>query len=604
MIDNRESLISDVLKHADIVKVISSYIKVNKKGKNYTAICPFHDDSNPSLMISSEKQIFKCFVCGTAGNAISFVEKYEHISFFEALKKVAEICNYSDPRLERKEKAKPKDVTKEPLYKCLEDLCSLYQYALSTDEGKKGLDYFLKRNLDEKFQTKYLLGYSFENGSETCSFLQKKGHSLKTIEDTGIANLINGKLQDKNRGRAIFPICDFEGRVVGFSARKIDDKLNEPKYINSPETPIFHKASILYNYHIAKEKAKIEGYVYVLEGFMDVYALDKIGIQSAVALMGTALSEEHIKMLRMLGVEVRLCLDGDNPGQQAMMKAANQLSKAGIQFRVVNSNGNLKDPDEIFNEDGPDALRVYLNNLYDRVDFALSYYQKTNPLKTIQEKKKIVEFFIPILSNVSDSLEFDSYLRKLANVTGFEIESLRDLMQKAKKEKTVLTPIQLIKQFQPEKKDLMRLELAEREILYQMLKNNSAIEFYETKMDGFYDEIYRSIANFLVDYAKNNKSIEINDLISKFEISDIDNKDELIEKLTEIYFEKYHPENCNENLLNDYLNTINEEKQKIFESDLLQQALQGKSPLEQARIISNFNRKRILKEKEKMKNGN
>lgn len=594
------SLISDVLKHADIVKVISSYINVNKQGKNYTAKCPFHDDSNPSLMISSEKQIFKCFVCGTAGNAISFVEKYEHISFFEALKKVAEISGYNDPRLEVKQKKIYIDKSKEALYKCLDDLTNLYQYALSTEEGKDGLDYFLSRHLDNNLQRRFLLGYSFKDGVATCEFLQKKGHSLKTIEDTGIASIINGKFTDKNRGRAIFPICDTYGRVIGYSARRIFNS-NEPKYINSPETTIFQKNKILYNYHIAKEKAKIAGYIYVLEGFMDVFALAKIGIDSAVALMGTALSDAHIQLLRKLGVEVRLCLDGDEPGQKAMMKASYQLAKAGINFRIVNSNGILKDPDEILNEDGEEALKNYLLNLCDRIDFALIYYKRFNSLKSISEKKKLVEAFIPILNDIDDELVLDSYLRKLADITGFEIDSLKEFIAKAKKEYLLKksTPSEVMKEFHPEKKDLMRLELAEREILYQMLRNNEAVEFYENKMDGFYDEIYRSIANFIVDYAKTHQQIEINDLISNLEISELENKKELIDTLTDIYFEKYHLDVCSEAILTDYLNTIKHEKERIFESDLLQQAINGKSPLEQARIISRFNRKRLFKDKEK-----
>ena len=195
-----EELVKSVLKATDIVKVVSSYLNVTKKGKNYVAVCPFHDDTNPSLSINPEKQIFKCFVCGTGGTAISFVQKYERINFIDAVKKVADFSGYHDPRLDTKTYVKKVDETKTPLYKCLHDLTLYYQYALNTPEGKDGLDYFEKRHLDNTLRSKFLLGYAFNDGKATVQFLQSKGHSLKTIEDIGIASMLNGSYFDKNQG--------------------------------------------------------------------------------------------------------------------------------------------------------------------------------------------------------------------------------------------------------------------------------------------------------------------------------------------------------------------------------------------------------------------
>ena len=305
-----DSLITDVLEHADIAKIIGSFIPVIKVGRSYKAKCPFHDDTSPSMMISPEKKIFKCFVCGHGGSAISFVQQYLHISFFEAMKKVAELSGYSDPRLEKNVAKKASDPKREPLLKCLHDLTLYYQYALSTPEGKEGAEYLDKRNLTKEIRDKYKIGYAFKDGKATIDFLKSRGHSLKTIEDTGVSAMMNGAYFDKNQGRAIFPICDKDGNVIGYSARRIHDT-DEAKYVNSPETYLFHKSSVLYNYHIAKEAARIKGCVYVCEGFMDVFALASIGEDNAVALMGTALTDEHIAMLRNLNVEIRLCLDGD-----------------------------------------------------------------------------------------------------------------------------------------------------------------------------------------------------------------------------------------------------------------------------------------------------
>ena len=169
-----DSLVKDVLKHADIVKVVSAYLPVIRKGKDYLAKCPFHDDTNPSMHISPELQIFKCFVCGTSGNAIGFVSKYEHLSFREALKKVAEICDYHDPRLSDIREAKVVDPKRAPLIKCLHDLTIYYQYALNSPEGKVGLDYFNERHLDADLRAKFMLGYAYKDGKATCRFLEEK----------------------------------------------------------------------------------------------------------------------------------------------------------------------------------------------------------------------------------------------------------------------------------------------------------------------------------------------------------------------------------------------------------------------------------------------
>ena len=593
-----DALIRDVLNHADIVKIISSYINVTKKGRNYWAICPFHDDTNPSMSISPERKMFRCWVCGTSGSAITFVQKYEHISFPEALKKVADLSDYHDPRLDGVAKAKPVDAKKAPLLKCLSDLTLYYEYALNTEEGKEGLEYFEKRHLDEALRSKYKLGYAFKDGKTTCNFLQSKGHSFKVMEDVGVAVLSGDNYVDKNHGRVIFPICDADGSVIGYSARRIGDG-PEAKYVNSPETYLFHKSSILYNYHIAKEKAKRDGYIYVCEGFMDVFALGKIGIDSAVAIMGTALTKEHISMLRALGVEVRLCLDGDLPGQTAMMSAAKVLAESGINVRIVDNQNSSKDPDEILNQDGEDKLRAYLNNLIGRIDFALNYYRNSNPLKTMDQRKALVKAFIPILLGIKSQLELDSYLRKLAAVTGFEAESIRALLIKARNNPEYDNPEEIISTFHPERKELRRLELAERELLYQMLQSPEAVSFYEEKVGTFYDEVYRQVANYIIDYAKINDQISVLDIISSLEMSEIDNKGELINELVELSYEDTHNAKCSPELLENLLASIEEEKEKIFEKDTLEQSLAGKDQLEKARIMAEYNRRKMKKLNEK-----
>ena len=589
-----DDLRKDILDHCNIVEVISSFLTVTKKGKNYVAICPFHDDTNPSMVISPEKKMFKCFVCGTGGDAISFVSKHLHISYREAMKKVAEISGYNDPRLEENVPSKPVDQKKETLLKCLKDLTLYYSYALNTTEGKEGLEYFESRKLDASMREKYLLGYAPKDGKKTIEFLQNRGHSLKTIEETGVAIVNNSGYFDRSEGRVVFPICDVDGNVIGYSARRMKEG-PEAKYVNSPESYLFHKSNVLYNYHIAKEKAKIAGHIYVLEGFMDVFALSKIGIDNAVAIMGTALTTEHIAMLRRLNVDIRLCLDGDLPGQTAMMKCCKVLEESGLKVFVVDNRGSSKDPDEILNTEGPEELRVYLNKLLNRVDFVLNYYKNSNPLQTNEQKKQLISEFLPILLNLKSQLDFDNYTHKLADITGYDYQSIKDLVVRARSKQTEDEAQKVVFEFHPERKALRRLEMAERELLYQMLHNPEAVVFYQHNVAGFYDEMYRSIANYIIEYVINHPNFDPNDIIALIEESDSPNKEALIEEITTLCFESTHPKNCSVELLNNLLESIKDEKEKIFEKDMLEESLKDKSEIEQARIIAEYNRRKMKK---------
>ncbi len=592
------SIAEDVLKHADIVKVIGSYLTLVKQGKNYKAVCPFHDDTNPSLTISPEKQFFKCFVCGTGGNAITFVQKYEHISFPEAVKKVADICDYHPEGLEKYSKPVKVDERKQELLKCLYDLNLYYQFAINTPEGKEGLDYLESRKLDNSYRSKYKLGYAPKDGKATIEFLLKKGHSIKTIEDTGIARMVSvGNYRDMNEGRVTFPICDIDGNVIGFSARRLVND-DSAKYMNTPETYLFHKTNNLYNIHIAKDAAKIKGYIYVCEGFMDVYALSKIGIDAAVAIMGTALTSEHIQILRSLNVEIRLCLDGDLPGQSAMMKICRNLSRSGINYRVVDNQGSDRDPDEILNEDGKVALEEYLNKLVGPTDFALNYYLRSNPLKTNEEKKTLIKEFLPILAKINSQIELDNYLRKLEKITGFDVESIRDVVKKARMNVGSGESFNkaVFQNFHPEREALQKLVTAERELLYQMSQSKAAVDFYEQKIGGFYDDVYRAIANYMVEYAETHENMDLNGVMVLVEENNLSNKDEILDDLTSLVSET-HPKNCSEQLLENLLDTINDEKSRITNEDILAESLEGKSEIEKARIIAEFRRREMAKKK-------
>ena len=593
-------LVKEIKQRADIVDVISYYLtSVQKKGKGYVAICPFHDDHDPSMQISKDKQTFHCFVCQNGGDVFTFVQKYDKCSFEEAVKKVCEIIGFDDPRLHKQVYQKKIDENLVPVYNCINELQKYYLYALTTEEGKVAREYLEKRKLTQEQCAKFGVGYSFADGKMTIEYLKAKGFSLKNIENTGIAIAQTSGMSDNNQGRLIFPIKDGNGQVCGFSARKINDDPEAPKYVNSPATVIFNKGSILYNYHLAKQTAKHDGYVYVVEGFMDVFAFDTIGITSCVALMSTKLTEQHIEMLRRLGVEIRVCLDGDKPGQAAMMKIMAQLDGAHLPYRLVSMPGEVRDPDEILKQDGEDKLKVYVNSLVDPFNFALNYYQNISPLETIEDKKKVVYHFMPMISSMKDKIIQDDYIYKLSEATGFNSQTIRNSLKEFKKKgntgeialTNVNAEVNTALDLKNLDRDIRRLTLAERTVLDLMFVSDEAIRFYEKDIKYFVNETYRAIANFILEQYRSSGVVDPSSLLSEVDTLELKNKDDIISEISAISFRKDKAV-YSKQTLEDCKVVINEERVKIYEKKKLRQECLGKSPEEQARLLTEYLSKR------------
>lgn len=566
-------LIDAVLKSSDIVSVISSFIHIEKNGKNFVALCPFHDDRNPSLSISKEKQIFKCFVCGTGGDAIGFVQKFEKTSYPAAVRRVAELSNFHDPRLVEDAPKVFVDPDKQRLYNCIDDLQLLYKYALSTEEAKKARDYLAHRGITDDLVERFKIGYAPLDGKKTVEYLKAKNHSLKEIEDIGIALANGSNTSDNNAGRLIFPLFNPRGQLVGFSARQLE-KDGTAKYINSPENTIFTKGNNLYNYHNVVSQAHRDGYCYVMEGFMDVMSAYQAGENNAVATMGTALTPEQVRLLGRLHCEIRLCFDGDKPGQEAAMKNSDELNKAGIPHRIVDYQGDLRDPDDIYHQDGKEGLIKRLNVLLDPIDFRLSFYQNSPESRTQAKRKEILQEFLPYLAAQKPGIEYEEALVKLSNATLFSVDAIRAIAGKTPSAPTEVVEDDYvpIKTRKRDHRIVGRLPLAEKSLLYYMLHDPRAIEIYQTRVGSFYDDTYRLAANYILDYAHNHpgENIDVSSICSS---SSMDGNDEVTSSITELALEK-NREPSNEDLLLRYAKTIKEEKHKQiikneFEANLL-----------------------------------
>lgn len=613
---------NDILKQVNIVDIISSFIKVTKKGRNYVALCPFHADSNPSMMISPEKQIFKCFVCQTGGDAITFVKKYKNCSYFEAVKTVAQIAGIHDERLEnyKTSNSNISDETKK-IYNCLSEINRLYGiYLYNTDEGRQtALDYLHNRGLTDEVINKFKIGYSIIDGEKTTKTLLNSGFSLKTIEKTGIGNIFGEKIKDNNAGRVIFSITNTDGQVVGFSARELSNDKNVAKYINSPEVEggVFHKSNILYNYFNAKDAARREKFIYVVEGFMDAIALDRIGINNVVALMGTVLTQEHIKLLRYLNCEIRLCLDNDGPGQDAMIKIAKQLRNSDVKYLFVSNNQvvNGKDSDEILKNSGAEGLKKYLNTLISEGEFILNYYSKKLNMNSLEDKKTILNMFIPFLAKLNNPLDLELYCNKLSQVSGFSLEIIKSQINSYISNKNIENKSdESIGKLNFKKKDkvLTRLELSERQVVRYMLENKDAVEQYNLKLGYLINDDYRQIATLLEEYLNEFNGKEeystsniINYINCYKEDLNNEEKEKIINKISSISLDDYMIPPYTIQTFDDCIHVINEEKEWQRSNEVYQQTSFGKSDsdkIQQAMALLE-KRKELIKKKEGEKNG-
>lgn len=432
--DNSGNIFREVNEKSDIVRVIAYYLgsdAIVKAGKRFKALCPFHNDTHPSMQVDPEKNLFHCFTCGEGGDCIKFVEKYAHLSSLEALKKVCEICSiplpsginsFHEKRDELREKY-PKELD------ALSELCHFYQLYLESNDGEPGRRYLKERGIGRDTIEHFGIGFSPFDPTIAIRSLRGVGYDVPVLESAGILSN-SAELKDRYCGRIMFPIRDNDGHVVGFSGRKIKESQDGGKYINYPETALFRKSAILYHFDKAKESAKKDGYIYLLEGFMDVIAMQRAGLPSAAGLMGTALTEEHLDALERLKVEVRLLLDSDDAGQLGEERALPLLLEKKIPTRICWKFDKAKDADEVLTKEGNEELVRQVNRLYSPAMFLLG--RKLAGRKKLEDSKELEDFVSksrPYILSESDIARIKD-LRAIAKRTGLDTDTLQELYSK------------------------------------------------------------------------------------------------------------------------------------------------------------------------------
>ena len=399
-----DATIKQILDKADIVAIIGEHIKLEKKGNDFKGICPFHDDSNPSMSVSPNKKIFKCFSCGETGNAITFVQKFKHITFPEAVKLVGEKCGVE---VELSKNSNQQNYQK--YYKILQDATSYYEFYLKNSiEGKNALNYLHNRKLNDAIIKRFKIGLASKERSLLYEALTKRENPYLPL-DLKKCGLINSSKQDDYfdvfRDRIIFPIDDFNGNIVGFSGRiYTEDKKNEPKYMNTSENEIFKKGNILYNYSYAANDIKKKNRIYIFEGFMDVIAAYRANVLNTVATMGTALTESHIRAIKKLTSNIVLCFDGDIAGITATKRAMQMFLKENMDVRVMLLPEGM-DPDEYLDKYGEASLKEFLETKsISGIDYLYSLELRKlnkNDINSVENFKKNIFGYLKMFNSKS-----------------------------------------------------------------------------------------------------------------------------------------------------------------------------------------------------------
>lgn len=497
-ISNEE--INEIRSRANIVDIISGYLQVSSKGKNYVALCPFHNDHSPSLIISPEKQIFNCFTCRTGGNVFSFVMKYENVSFAEAVSIVAKKVgfNLKNDVFVKSENKYSKD------YEIYEYAMKYYLNNINTTDGSKAREYLLKRGINETIIKEFKLGYSGSSKDTFYKLATNKGWDIETLNKLGLINKVNENVYDTFINRVVIPIENLKGEVVGFTGRIFNGEDNTAKYLNTKETEIFKKSSLLFNYHNAKNYIRDRKSVIVVEGNMDAIKMSAKGFKNVVALMGVALSNEQIDILKRLKVPVILMLDNDNAGEDATIKNGESLINSGVDTKVVRLSG-AKDPDEYLEKFGIDAMQNNIDKAIKYIDFKIECLKKDKDLSNMEDLITYVKEVINSI-NGEDDLTKEIILSKISKDYAIDIDVLKsnlktEVKKDVKKEEVV----------DVRDKKLTKYQKASHKVLYYMLMNSKYINLYKNTLGYFKERIERVLASEIVYYESNNGNIDVAD---------------------------------------------------------------------------------------------
>ena len=419
-----DELIEEVRMKNDIVDVISGYVRLQKKGANYFGLCPFHNEKSPSFSVSPGKQMYYCFGCGAGGNVYTFIQEYENYTFPEAVKMLADRAGVNLPEIEYSEEAKKAESKRSRLLEINKEAAKYFYFQLRARQGETGYRYLRDRQLSDETIKKFGLGFANKTSNDLVQYLRSKGYSPELIHEAGLCNVDEKHgMYDKFWNRVIFPIEDINHRVIGFGGRVMGD--GTPKYLNSPETPIFDKSRNLYGLNFARTSRK--GNIILCEGYMDVISMHQAGFDQAVASLGTAFTLGQASLLKRYTKEVLLSYDSDGAGVKAALRAIGILKEAGLTGKII-SLEPYKDPDEFMKNLGKEAFQERIDHAENSFLFGIRMLEKEYNLSDPEDKTRFHREIARKLCDFSEEVERENYIEAVAEKYHIGFENLRKLV--------------------------------------------------------------------------------------------------------------------------------------------------------------------------------
>ncbi|MFA5144949.1 MAG: DNA primase [Candidatus Omnitrophota bacterium] len=495
-----ESILESILSRVDIVEVISGFIPLKRAGRNFKAPCPFHHEKTPSFMVSPDRQIYHCFGCGESGNAFKFLMRYERLEFPEAVEALAKKAGVALPEDHKPDPGATGFITQ--LYKINELTASFYEDKLNSPEGVKAKNYLLKRCITQESIKLFKLGFAPDKWDALISHLRAKGFSLSLLEKAGlILSKEGGGYYDRFRNRIIFPIFDIKSRVIGFGARVLDDTL--PKYVNSPETPIYTKGRNLYGFNFAKDSIRDDDSAVIVEGYLDFIIPYQEGLKNTIASLGTALTLEQARLLKRYTRNVAVVYDADAAGELATLRSLDIFIEEEMDVRAVSLPEGF-DPDLFVRKNGAAGLKEMVREARSLFDYKLAVLKSRYNYKSIEGKAKVSALMLESLAKFKNAVLKSEYIKKLAQDLDINEGALLEETKKVKKER----PYADIKEG-PLKKDL-NINPTEKLLIKLMLEESEFIGRIRESLEpaDFQDERISKIVSVMFDLATQGKTIE------------------------------------------------------------------------------------------------
>lgn len=516
---NFTGFIEELKQKCDIVSTVSRFITLQRKGKTYWACCPFHHEKTPSFAINEIEQYYHCYGCGESGDVIKFIEKYENLSFMEAVKYLADSVGLKMPEFENSTQDIKQLKLKSDCYSACNLAMNFYKQSLKTPIANNARAYLAKRDLGQDIVDYFNIGFS-PDWTSVISYLEKQGITREVMKAAGLIDVSeNGKVYDSFGTRLIFPILNANGDCIGYTARTLDPNSKFAKYKNSTQTLIFDKSKTIYNINSLKQIRKEQNieYIIICEGTIDVIAMYKAGFKNTVACMGTAITSFHGRELKKYADKIILCLDGDAAGQSATYKAIDVLNEQGLEVKVVKLKENL-DPDEFLKKYGVEQLRLCLEQAEDAIEYKLSSLADKYNLKDSFQKNKYISGALEIISNLDSNSQKEIYLKVLSKKVNISIDVLRrDLFASTTKIQSQTAKASI----EDEKSFIVRQDghlKALKFILASIIhKQPYALEALNKNMK-FKNSNYQKLYDYAVDSVTNNKPYTISSLFDVFDV--------------------------------------------------------------------------------------